>query len=82
MSVSTMPVRSRLKVLLAERNVERANAGQEPWKIRELALAAGLSPSVVSGLTTNRAVQVRFDTLDKLCGVLNCEPGDILVRTK
>lgn len=82
MSVGTMPVRSRLKLLLTERNVERVRAGQEPWKIRELALAAGLSPSVVSGLTSNRAVQVRFDTLDKLCIVLNCEPGDILTRTK
>lgn len=81
MSVSTMPVRSRLKLLMTERNVERVRAGLDPWKIRELALAADLSPSVVSGLTSNRAVQVRFDTLDKLCRVLNCEPGDILVRT-
>lgn len=82
MSVNTMPVKSRLKVLLSERNTERLRAGQEPWKLRELALAAGLSPSVVSGLTSNRAVQVRFDTLDKLCRILDCEPGDILVRTK
>lgn len=77
-----MPVKSRLKLLLAEKNVARVGAGQEPWKIRELADAADLSPSVVSGLTSNRAVQVRFDTLDKLCRVLECEPGDILVRVR
>jgi putative transcriptional regulator len=77
-----MPVKSRLKLLLSERNTERIRAGQEPWKLRELALAAELSPSVVSGLTSNRAVQVRFDTLDKLCRILDCEPGDILVRIK
>lgn len=81
MSASTMPVKSRLKVLLSERNTERLRAGQEPWKLRELAQAAGLSPSVVSGLTSNRAVQVRFETLDRLCRILDCEPGDILVRT-
>lgn len=78
----TMPVRSRLKLLLSERNTERIRAGHEPYTLRELALAADLSPSVVSGLTSNRAVQVRFDTLDKLCRVLECEPGDILVRVK
>ena len=73
-----MPVKSRLKLLLSEKNTERIRAGQEPWKIRELAEAAKLSPSVVSGLTTNRATQVRFDTLSKLCKVLDCTPGDIL----
>lgn len=78
MFVVLMPVRSRLKVLIAEKNLERVRAGQEPWTIRELALAAKLSPSVVSGLTTNRAKQAHFDTLSRLCKVLECEPGDLL----
>jgi putative transcriptional regulator len=78
MSVVLMPVRSRLKVLIAEKNLERARAGQDLWTIRELAIAAGLSPSVVSGLTTNRAKQAHFDTLSKLCAVLDCAPGDLL----
>jgi putative transcriptional regulator len=81
MSVLSMPVKSRLKVLLSERNVERVRAGLDPWKIRELAAAAGLSPSVVSGLTSNRATQVRFNTLSKLCTVLECSPGDLLEYT-
>lgn len=81
MSEMTMPVKSRLKLLLAEKNTERIRAGQEPWKLRELAEAAGLSPSVVSGLTTNRAEQVRFMTLSKLCKVLGCLPGDLLEYT-
>lgn len=82
MSEGTMPVKSRLKLLMAERNVQRVGAGQEPWKIRELAEAADLSPSVVSGLTSNRAVQVRFDTLYKLCRVLDCTPGELLEYVK
>jgi putative transcriptional regulator len=76
-----MPVKSRLKLLLAEKNVERVTAGLEPWKIRELAEAADLSPSVVSGLTSNRARQVRFETLNRLCRVLDCSPGDLLGYT-
>jgi len=82
MSVGTMPVKSRLKLLLAERNVERIGVGLEPWRIRELAEAADLSPSVVSGLTSNRATQVRFETLNRLCRVLHCTPGDILVYSE
>lgn len=78
MSEMMMPVKSRLKLLISEKNTERIRSGQEPWKIRELAEAADLSPSVVSGLTSNRATQVRFDTLYKLCKVLSCSPGDIL----
>lgn len=78
MSEMMMPVKSRLKLLLSEKNTERIRAGDEPWKLRELAIAAGLSPSVVSGLTSNRAKQVQFETLYKLCKVLNCKPGDIL----
>lgn len=81
MSVGTMPVKSRLKLLLAEKNVERVSAGLNPWKIRELAEAADLSPSVVSGLTSNRAVQVRFETLNRLCRVLQCFPGDLFDYT-
>lgn len=78
MSEIIMAVKSRLRLLISEKNTARIRAGQEPWKIRELAEAADLSPSVVSGLTSNRAQQVRFDTLYKLCKVLECRPGDIL----
>lgn len=81
MSVETMPVRSRLNVFLQEQNVERARAGQKPWRVRELAEAADLSPSVVSGLITNRAEQVQFKTLYKLCKTLGCTPGDLLEYT-
>ncbi len=76
--VMSMPVRSRLKVLLSERNTERIRAGLDPWTVRELAEEMNLSPSVITGLTSNRAKQVHFETLKKLCQKLNCTPGDIL----
>lgn len=81
MTDRAMPVKSRLREILLEQNLVRVRAGQEPWKVRELAEAVGVSPSVVTGLTTNRATQVRFETLNRLCRVLNCTPGDILVYT-
>lgn len=79
MMIETM-VRSRLKLLLSERNTERLRSGQEPLTIRELAELADLSPSVISGLTANRVARIDFTTLDKICKALDCQPGDILVR--
>lgn len=73
-------VRSRLKVLIYERNTARVRAGESPLTVREIAALTGLSTSVVSGLMTNRTERVDFKTLDKLCAVFKCEPGDLLER--
>ncbi len=78
MSEGTMAVRSRLKIVLAEYNTARIRGGQEPVTVRDLAAEIELSPSVITGLTSNRAGRVDFKTLDKLCRRLNCTPGDIL----
>jgi len=76
--MSEIMVKSRLKLLMNERNNERIRAGQPELTIRQLAVDSGVPPSVVSGLTSGRAQQVHFRTLDKLCKALNCTPGDIL----
>ncbi len=78
MSELTMPVRSRLKVVLAEFNTARIRDGQEPLTVRALAEEIDLSPSVITGLTSNRASRVDFKTLYKLCQRLNVGVGDIL----
>ena len=31
---------------------------------------------------SNQFLRIHFDTLEKLCNVLECEPGDILVLKK
>ena len=49
MDIEIMPVRSRLRLVIAEKNAERIRAGLDSWTIRSLAAAAELSPSVVSG---------------------------------
>jgi putative transcriptional regulator len=76
--VSDTMVKSRLKLLINQRNSIRIQEGQPELTIRQLAIDAGVPPSVVSGLTSGRAQQVHFKTLDKLCKALECTPGDIL----
>lgn len=79
--MSDTMVRSNLKLLINQRNAERIQAGEKEITIRQLALDAGVPTSVVSGLTSNRAQQVHFRTIDRLCRALHCTPGDILVYT-
>lgn len=73
-----MAVRSRLKVLIAERNLERIKQGEPELTIRQIAAGTGLPSSVVSGLTSGRAVRVDFKTLNKLCVYFSVQPGDLL----
>ena len=44
----------------------------------ELAERVGITQANLSILKTNKARAIRFSTLEKLCGVLECQPGDIL----
>lgn len=36
----------------------------------------------LSHLMDNETTAIRFDTLEKICDILECEPGDIIVRRK
>lgn len=44
----------------------------------ELAEKIGITQANLSILKTGKAKAVRFSTLEKLCEVLDCQPGDIL----
>ena len=44
----------------------------------ELSEKVGISPANISILKTGKAKAIRFSTLDALCSVLECSPGDIL----
>lgn len=48
---------------------------------KDLAKAIGITPANLSILKTGKAHGIRFNTLDKICKVLNCQPGDILTYT-
>ena len=47
-------------------------------KLGELSAAVGVSMANLSILKTGKAKAVRFSTLEAVCRVLECQPGDIL----
>jgi len=67
-----MPIRVKLAVMMAERNV----------KSKDLAEHIGITESNLSLLKQGKVKGVRFETLEKICDYLDCEPGDILAREK
>lgn len=46
--------------------------------VGDFADAVGITPANVAVLKNGRARAVRFTTLDAICRVLSCQPGDIL----
>ncbi len=46
--------------------------------VAEFAEAVGITPANVAVLKNGRAKAVRFTTLDAVCRVLECQPGDVL----
>lgn len=63
-----MPIVVRLDVVMAERKM----------RSRELAQRVGISEVNLSLLKTGRVKGVRFETLERICAALECQPGDIL----
>jgi len=63
-----MPIVVTLDVMLARRKM----------RSRELAERIGLSEVNVSLLKSGSVKGVRFETLARICEVLDCQPGDIL----
>ncbi|GEB54151.1 helix-turn-helix transcriptional regulator [Streptomyces cacaoi] len=42
------------------------------------AAAVGITPANIAVLKNGRAKAIRFTTLDAICRILDCQPGDIL----
>ena len=64
-----MPIVINLDVELAKKKMS----------VSDFAAAIDLTPVNVSVLKNGRAKAVRFSTLDSICRVLGCQPGDILM---
>lgn len=45
---------------------------------KELAEKIGITPANLSILKTGKAKGIRFNTLEKICEVLDCQPGEIV----
>ena len=63
-----MPIEVNLDIVMAKRRISSG----------ELAERIGLSQANLSILKTGKARAVRFSTLEAICEVLECQPGDIL----
>ena len=64
-----MAVRILIDRLLVERGMS----------VGDFAAAIGITPANVAVLKNGRARAIRFSTLDAICRILRCQPGDILV---
>ncbi len=51
-------------------------------KLNDLAAEVGISNVNLSYLKTGKVKAIRFTTLDAICKVLKCQPGDILEYVK
>ncbi len=51
---------------------------QRKMRLNTLAEMVDITPQNLSVLKSGRAKAIRFDTLEKICEVLQCQPGDIL----
>lgn len=63
-----MPILVNLDVMMAKRKMSST----------ELAEKVGITMANLSILKNNKAKAVRFSTLDTICTILKCQPGDIL----
>ncbi|MBQ8825953.1 MAG: helix-turn-helix transcriptional regulator [Oscillospiraceae bacterium] len=50
--------------------------------LNELAERVGISNVNLSNLKTGKVKAIRFSTLEAICDVLDCQPGDILEYQK
>ena len=51
---------------------------QRKMGLTELSQKVGITQANLSILKNNKAKAIRFSTLDEICKVLQCQPGDIL----
>ncbi|MBA4406457.1 transcriptional regulator [bacterium] len=61
-------IRVNLDVMMAKRKMS----------LTELAEKVGITMANLSVLKTEKARAIRFSTLESICKVLDCQPGDIL----
>lgn len=67
-----MAIIVNLDVMMAKRKIS----------LNELSERVGLTLSNLSILKTGKAKAIRFSTLQAICEVLDCQPGDILAYEK
>lgn len=67
-------IKFKVKVMLAMREITQ----------KELAEKTGIRPPTISAICTGTIKHLPVDVLDRICDVLDCQPGDIVeyIRTE
>lgn len=65
-------IKFKVKVMLALRNMTQ----------KELAERTGIRPPTVSAICTGAVKHFPVDALEKICTVLDCQPGDLMEHVK
>lgn len=63
-----MPIVVTLDVMLAKRKI----------RSKQLSEIVGITEQNISLLKSGKVKGVRFDTLERICHALDCQPGDLL----
>ena len=67
-----MPIIMRLDRVMADRKIS----------LKELSEKVGVANVNLSKIKTGKISDIRFSTLEAICDVLDCQPGDILEYTR
>lgn len=65
-------IKSNLPILLAERRL----------RVADLVRMTGISKSTLHRIYNDETTRIEFDTLDKICEVLDVMPNDVLLYSK
>ena len=65
-------IKFKVKVMLAMREMTQ----------KELAERTGIRPPTISAICTGTIKHLPVDVLDRMCDVLDCQPGDIIEFVK
>ncbi|RPH26069.1 MAG: transcriptional regulator [Bacteroidales bacterium] len=66
-----MPINVKLDILMVQKRISST----------ELSKKLGITMANLSILKNNKARAIRFSTLEMLCNILDCKPGDLLEYT-
>ncbi|MCR5350466.1 MAG: helix-turn-helix transcriptional regulator [Acholeplasmatales bacterium] len=61
-------IKLRLDMIMLEKGIS----------LQELASKVGITNANMSNIKTGKINAIRFSTLDAICKILDCQPGDIL----
>lgn len=67
-----MPIYINLDVMMAKRKIS----------LNELSERVDITPANLSILKNDKAKAIRFSTLEAICEVLECQPGDLIEYRK